>query len=202
MLINEQLKHLAIIAQRHPPLSVERQEALTEIVSVILRSGKLRLTHESKLYKEVYEEAIQNLFLYVCQNIEKYDPSRAPFMSWIYMLLYKDFMKKAMDERQKQLKTTIKSDNLLENLSSPEEAPFLSEILRETIEADLDNLFKKEYVFSHCQANFQSLMIKRISGESWQEISLELGIKVSTLSSFYQRCIDKYICKFKEYLSY
>lgn len=202
--LDKQLKHLAIVAQRHPPLSMERRQALAKLVQVILRSGKLRPPRKGKFYEDIYDEATQNLLLYVCENIERYNPERAPFMNWIRMLLYTDFFKKAFSEFTDkpviQLAKIYDYNNLVENIYLPEQPPLLSEKLRECIEADPDNLFKAAYIKPHTEANFQNLLKRRLSGESWEIISFDLRIKVSTLSSFYQRCIEKFAIKFQEYL--
>ncbi len=198
--LDEQLKQLAKVAQEHPPLSMERRIALTKLVEAILHSGRLWCPPRGQFHEDIYNEAKQNLLLYFCQKIEKYNPERGSVMAWVNMLLYRRFFRDAVaqvtDQQIKELPTL--SD--LENLASPEQTPLLSERVRQFIELDPENYFKKEYIGNNLQANFQALMRRRFLGDSWKDISVDFGIKVSTLSSFYQRCIKKLELRFKEYL--
>lgn len=198
---DEQLKLLAITAQRHPPLSRERREALGKLFELILpKFGSLRESRFSD--EEIYEEAIQNLFFYICKNIEKYNPDRAPFMSWVRMLLYVDFLNKAFDERAIQNKIMSSFDSSFENVYSLDQPPLLSEQIRECIESDAEGIFKKEHIKNNQEANFQSLAKRRFAGESWKDISADSGINIATLSSFYRRCMKKYKAKLQEYMSW
>ncbi|WP_019487323.1 hypothetical protein [Kamptonema formosum] len=49
--------------------------------------------------------------------------------------------------------------------------------------------------------NFQSLAIRILAREKWREISADLGIPISTLSSFYQRSIRELSPHIKLYLN-
>lgn len=198
---DDQLKLLAITAQRHPPLSLERREALGKLFELILpKLGSLRESRFSD--EEIYEEAIQNLSFYICKNIEKYNPDRAPFMSWVRMLLYVDFLNKAFDERAMQNKKISSFDSSIEKFYSLDQPPLWSEQLRECIELDAEDIFKKEHIKNHQEANFQSVAKRRFSGESWKDISADWGINIATLNSFYKRCMKKFKAKFQEYMSW
>ncbi|MCA1993700.1 MAG: sigma-70 family RNA polymerase sigma factor, partial [Coleofasciculus sp. S288] len=70
---------------------------------------------------------------------------------------------------------------------------------KECIDSDPENLFKKEHIENYPAANFQALLKQRLSGKSWKEVSSELDIKVSTITSFYSRCLNKFSSKLKEY---
>jgi hypothetical protein len=87
----------------------------------------------------------------------------------------------------------------LDNLALLEETESLTEILKECIEVDPGNLFKKEYLQNYPAANFQVLLQQRILGKSWKEISAEYDINVKTISSFYYRCVNKFSSKLREY---
>ena len=202
--LDDQLKQLAILAQRHPPLSMERRRALKKLVDAILQSGKFYYRYKNSFYEEVYKDGLQNLFLYICQEIEKYDPERGSFMAWVNMLLHKRFLKEAFSEAEeyqaKKISIASNWDRLLNNLALPEEMPSPSERLREYLELDPNDVFKKEYIKNYEEANFRDLMLWRLSGESWKSISIKLGIKVPTLSSFYRRCFSKFSLHLEEYL--
>lgn len=200
--LDSQLKQLATRAQQHPPLTVKRQLALTSLVQAILKSGRLCRPQRSQFlhrYEEIYEEARQELLFYICQNIDKYDPERGEVMAWCNVLLERRFFKEAIPkvlDKQGIQKMTL-SD--LDNFASPEEAPVLTELLKECIEQDTENLFKNEHIENHPAANFQALARRRILGKSWKEIAAEFDIKVPTVSSFYYRCLKKFSEKLKEY---
>ena len=200
--LNDQLKQLALVAQQHPPLTRKRQLAIAELVQAILKSGRLCRPHRGQFlhhYGEIHEEALQELLFYICQHIDRYNPERGTVMAWCNVLLERRFFKEAIPkilDKQGIKKITL-SD--LNELALPEEPPVLSEIVRECIELDPENLFKKEHIEKYPEANFQTLALRRILGKSWKEIAAEFNIKIPTLSSFYYRCLNKFSKKLKEY---
>lgn len=202
--LDEQLNQLAIAAQQYPPLTKERQLALTKLVNGIVQSGRLYHPHHgqfSGVYDDIYNEAVQELLLYICQNIDKYDPKRGDVMAWTNFLLERRFFTAAIPEfvdKQGVRKMTLFD---LDNFASPKPTKTLIELLKDCIESDLENLFKQEHIENHPAANFQTLVKQRISGKSWKDISAELNIKIPTLSSFYYRCLNKFSRKLKEYCS-
>jgi hypothetical protein len=82
-----------------------------------------------------------------------------------------------------------------------QENPSLLQEVFHYLESDPEGIFKSTHISKNPTVNFQLLAIKILSGYSWKEISAELGVKIPTLSSFYQRCLTKFAPKFKEYLS-
>ncbi|MGL5060942.1 MAG: hypothetical protein ACRC62_13285 [Microcoleus sp.] len=72
--------------------------------------------------------------------------------------------------------------------------------LREMIEEDPGDVFKSEAMSRYPQVNFQMLLLKRGDDVGWREMSEEYGVKVSTLSSFFQRSLQKFQARFQEYL--
>ncbi len=200
--LDEQLKQLAISAQQHPPLTQGRQLALRKLVNGIVQSGRLYRPQRGQFsgsYEDIYDEAVQELLLYICQNIEKYDSERGSVMAWVNVLLERRFFKEAIPKilGKPNLQKMTLSD--LDNLAPPEETESLTEILKECIESDPDNLFKKEYLQNYPAANFQALLQRRILGKSWKEISAEYDINIKTLSSFYYRCVNKFSSRLREY---
>lgn len=179
--LNERLKQLAIVAQKHPLLSVERQLALTKLVEKVLHSGKFRYPYKGQYYEDVYDDAQQNLLLYICQEIEKYNPERGTVIAWVNILLFTRFFREAIakvrDQHVMQLPTIFDLNNLI----LPEQMPLLSERIREFMEENSEDIFEKEYIENNLEANFQVLMKQILSEKSWQEISDKLEIKVSTL---------------------
>lgn len=200
--LDRQLKQLAISAQQQPPLTQKRQLALRQLVNGILTSGRLCRPQSGQfggVYEDIYDEAVQELLLYICQNIDKYNPERGEVMAWVNVLLDRRFFKEAipkiLDKKDMQRMTLSE----LDEIAPPESSPSLTEIIKQCIELDAENIFKKEHIENHPRANFQALAKQRLLGKSWKDISAEFGIKLSTVSRFYDRCLNKFSAKLKEY---
>ena len=199
----ENLKQLATIAQQNPPFTQAWQVALTKLVNLIICSGKLCHPQSGKfsagVYEDIYNEARQELLLYICQNIHKYDPERSSVMTWVNFLLERRFFPEAIPKILNEKGITKITDE--ENIASPKVTKDLTVILRECIESDPEDIFKNKYIENYPQANFQALVQRRLSGKSWKEISAEFEINLKTVSSFYYRCINQFAPKLKEYCS-
>jgi hypothetical protein len=202
--LDQELEQLALMAQQYPRLSLERQQNLTRLVNGILRSGRLCRPQHGRffgIYEEIYAEACQNLFLYICQSIEKYDPKRSSVMAWCNVLLDRRFFKEAIPIVLDQPCLERVSQYTLDHLSISVEAPTLTELLQECIESDPANCFQQEHIRDHPEVNFQALAIRRIAGRRWREISAEFGISIPTLAGFYQQNVVKFSDTFKKYCS-
>ncbi|MBH8554933.1 sigma-70 family RNA polymerase sigma factor [Nostocaceae cyanobacterium CENA357] len=202
--LDAQLKELALAAQRYTDLTKGKRIALTRLMNAIWQSGKLVRPYKGQfqlLYEDIYDEAVQNLFFYLCQNnnINRYDPERGEVMTWVNMLLTKRFFPEAIPK-------VIGKENEINLESShwetiPSFQPIsLFEQVRECIESDPELIFCKEHIKGHPEANFQAIAQRRCSGISWKDISAEWGIKITSLNTFYQRCLKKFADKLQEYL--
>ncbi|MBD1867994.1 sigma-70 family RNA polymerase sigma factor [Oculatella sp. FACHB-28] len=202
---NQQLGQLALSAQQHPPLSPERQSALRSLVQAILRSGRLCRPQQGKFsgfYQDIYDEALQELMLFICQHVERYNPERGTVMAWVNMLLDRRFFREAIPKvlgRQDVQRVTL-SD--LDNLTAPEPQETLTEKLKACVDQDPEDILKAEYIKDHPAATFQVLLQRRILGKSWKEISAEFDLKIPTVSSFYYRCLTKFSTRLKEYCTH
>jgi DNA-directed RNA polymerase specialized sigma24 family protein len=202
--LDPQLQALATLAQQHPPLTQERQIALQQLVNGILRSKRLGRPRQGQfvgIYEDIYSEAVQELLLYICQHIEKYDSSRGSVMAWVNVLLDRRFFREAipkvLGKPDVQRVSLSAIDHL--DLSSPESTPSLTEILEECVTADPENLLKMAHVRDCPTANFQVLMQRRLAGVSWEAIADEFEVKISTVSNFYYRCLSKFSPMLKAY---
>jgi hypothetical protein len=197
------LQQLALTAQQHPHLSPQRQLALTKLVNTVVQSN--RLGHPQKwqfsvdVYEDIYNEALQELLLYICKNIDKYNPERGSVIVWVNFLLQQRFFKEAVRKFFGQQNITHITDTHLENLALPEEPEDITKILIDCIKLDPEGIFKKEHIKEHPQANFQALAQQRILGKSWKEIAAQYNLKIPTVSCFYYRCLDKFANKIKTY---
>lgn len=195
--IDEKLKRLAIAAQQHPPQSKQRKEALSELFKEILRPGRLWKPRSNNFNENIYNDAVQELLLYVCQQIEKYDPKRAEFLVWVNALLPTRFFhlaySKANDKYVKQISKSWDLDNTSDNLS-------LLEKVRECVDTDQSELFKNECIKNYPQVNFKLLLERRLAGDTWEDISGDLGVGSTTLSNFYQRSLRKFSSYIRAYV--
>jgi DNA-directed RNA polymerase specialized sigma24 family protein len=197
---NEQLKQLAVTAQQCSLLNRERQLALTNLVHEVLHSGQLCRPQSRQfagVYQDIYDEAVQDLLLYICQNIDKYEPERGSVMAWVNVLLERRFFRDAIPKVIGQQQTERVTLAELNNIAPPTKSPRLVDLIKECIELDRENLFSQECIEQKPDANFQMLVLQRIAGKSWQEIAAKLEINVSTLTSFYSRCLAKFADKLK-----
>jgi hypothetical protein len=202
--LDEQLKDLVLVAQQHLNGTKERRIALTQLVNAIWQSGRLGHPYRGqfqRVYEDIYDEAVQSLFFYICQNdnIRKYASERASVMAWVNMLLERRFFPEAIPKIiGKKTETHLKQSDL-ENLKSSEPLSLFEQV-RQCIEDDPEGLFRNEHIRTHPEANFQAIAMRRYSGFSWKEISAEWDIDLKSLNTFYQRCLKRFAPKFKEYL--
>jgi DNA-directed RNA polymerase specialized sigma24 family protein len=213
--LDAHLKWLAIAAQQHPPRSPARQKALAQLISALQRSKKLARPRREQfqgMYEEIYAEALQRLFAHICDKIETYKPERGEVLQWANFLLNRQFFieasrevlpttYKGVDSRQMKRLTLDDLDRNNPSEINPQLVPLPSQQVLQCLEEDPGGLFQQTHIDNHPSATFQLLAIQRLEGYSWQEISDALGIRVPTLSSFYQRCLTKFAPQLKEYLA-
>lgn len=202
ILNDARLKQLAITAQETQPQTQERGYALKQLVEAIRLSGRLIRPHRNICspgsYNLIYEEAVNRTLLYVCQKIEKYDPTRGEgrFMNWVNFRLERLFI-----EVRREFPN---GDDFSPDFDIPQPGNYrsLGEEIRNCIAEDAKNIFKKAHIRNRPDANFQAIALATTSGKNWEEISVKFGgIKVSTLSTFFQRCCENFEAEIKEYLS-
>lgn len=191
--LDQQLSQLVTEASRHPVGHPRRQRSLTKIIRLIGQSHKL--WQENTPY---YEDALQQTWVYFCQNIcepgtaQQYDPNRSSIITWLNRYLkwrLKDYEIEKCENRSKRLASHIdEQQDVTANLAAPRDIP---PILTETlhwIETDISGDLCSTHVQQRPDINCQYLLLKRWPPEeSWETISTEAGLPVSTLSSFYQR---------------
>lgn len=213
--LDDRLRQLAIAAQHHPQGSSARRRALTELISVMQQSGRLSRPRRGQfpmLYEEIYAEALQRLFSFICERIDYYNPQKGEVLQWVNFLLNQRFfieasrdylptVYKGMDARSVKRLTLESLDQSNPYELNPQLIPHLSQEVKDCLEEDPEGLFAQTSIANHPAASFQYLALKRLEGYSWQDLSVELKIAIPTLSSFYQRCLTRFAPKLKIYLS-
>ena len=206
-LTDDQLKQLALEAQRHPARSPQRQHALTQLIEAIRRSGRLAHPHRSKFtpafYDLLYEEALNQTLTYVCRKIENYDPERGTaqkFMNWVNFRLDRQMIDCRRDFNEQEAQELPNLNDLEAIAAPPPETPSLAHTVRDYIATDPDDQFRTTHIRHHPEASFQAIALARFAERSWEDIAQEYAIKVPTLSSFFQRCCDKFAPQFQRLL--
>ncbi|MEM1290636.1 MAG: hypothetical protein AAGH67_04025 [Cyanobacteria bacterium P01_H01_bin.162] len=206
-LSDDQLKQLALEAQRHPARSPQRQHALTQLIEAIRRSGRLAHPHRSKFtpafYDLLYEEALNQTLTYVCRKIENYDPERGTaqkFMNWVNFRLDRQMIDCRRDFNEQEAQELPNLNDLEAIAAPPPETPSLAHTVRDYIAADPDDQFRTTHIRHHPEASFQAIALARFAERSWDDIAQEYAIKIPTLSSFFQRCCDKFAPQFQRLL--
>lgn len=213
--IDSHLKTLALKAQKHPPRSPARKIALAKLLSEIQRSGRITRPFRGlfvETYHEIYAEATQRLFTYICEEIDNYDPNRE-VLQWVNFLLKKRFFIEASREifpqyrggrKDQESKPWLTVDDLEikhPRLVRSQTTPFLSEEVQSCLLEDPEGLFQSTHVEDRPEANFQFLIKRRLAGYKWKEISEELGVPLPSLHSFYRRNLKRFAPKFRNYLA-
>lgn len=199
--VGEQLQRLVTDACRHPAGSVGRQKNLTSLIRLIAH----------KLWKEntpYYEDALQQTWVYFCQNIcegntgEVYNPTRGSVLTWLNTYLKRRLQDFYIDSQNRKSKFVpgkwgadedSETADPVDNLPASPDAPPLLEDVRAWAETDSTGELRKTRLQGHPQVTAQALILRRLPPEtSWKALAAELGVPASTLSSFYQRqCVPR-----------
>ncbi len=200
--MDESLRQLVAEACSYPPGSVKRQRALTRII---------RLTSK-KLWREStphYEDALQQTWVYFCQNIceantadHPYDPTRGTVSTWLNAYLKRRLQDGYIRDQETRHRAapakTLTSDpdhpkNPVEDVAAPPDLPPILETVQLWVERDASGDLCATHIEGHPQVNCQTLILRRMPPEQgWKDLSAEFGLPISTLSSFYQRqCLPR-----------
>lgn len=213
--LDNHLRQLALIAQKQPKGSTARQKALTDLIGTLMRSRKLCRPRQGQfrmLYEDIYAEALQRLFSFVCERIDDYSTQRGEVLQWVNFLLSRRFfieasrdylpvVYKGMDARSVKRLTLEQLDQSSPIDLNPQLIPSLSQEVKACLIEDPERLFQQAHVADNPAANFRYLALKRLDGYSWKDLSAEFGIPVPTLSSFYRRYLARFAPTLKNYLS-
>ncbi|MBC1191670.1 hypothetical protein PN434_14305 [Microcystis aeruginosa CS-558/01A06] len=219
---------LALKAKSYPKGSKDRLKYLTKLTNAILQSRPSCRNYRNLPYPicmELQNEAIQKVFFQLYdKKLDEYDPNQGHLLHWFRETLGFRFldlcdkyvMGRLVQENNK--KKRVRDESLdkpvyqnddpsstthLDNLEQPETAhPRHREYekLRELIEQDPTGKFRQAHVEKREEVTFQVIALGRIDGRSWNDLSEQWNIKVSVLSSFYQRSIQRFKPIFRDYL--
>lgn len=205
----EEIRNLVRETCRHLSGSSDRQRGLTQLVRLIVKSGKL--WQDTAPY---YEDALQQTWMYFCRNLceantgEKYDPNLSSVITWLNAYL-KRRLQDGYIQEQKELAQTVSQQMLEElidfgeTLAGPGEIPPILEMTRQWIQTDPDGELRRTHIQGHPLVTCQVLLLERLPPEtSWKALAAEFDLSISTLTSFYRRqCIPR-LRKFGESQGY
>jgi uncharacterized membrane-anchored protein YjiN (DUF445 family) len=207
--IDDRLKQLAIAAKNHPPKTVERQKAVTKLYMEIEKYKIIKCPQNQNFSREIYQEicaeAKQELMFRVCKEVHNYRPEKE-VSQWVNFLMSKCFQEatpKVIGVKERKHLYCENMDLFFNKLEVQAKHDFyrIEVALIELIKEDPDDAFKSEVSKKYPQVNFQLLLVKRVIEDvGWQQISQELGVSISNLSSFYRRSLEKFTSRFREYL--
>ena len=198
----EHLRQLVAETCRHKINSIQRQQGLTLVVRLIVKSG--RLWRENAPY---YEDALQQTWLYFCRNLceaatgDRYDPNRSSVITWLNAYLRRrlqDF--RIQEQNHIQHISAIQvyrmddlSSDAIALLEGPPDIPPILETTRQWVKIDPDGDLRRTQIQGHPEINCQVLLLQRLPPEtSWEVLAAQYGLSVSTLSSFYRRqCLPR-----------
>ncbi|HLO89008.1 MAG TPA: sigma-70 family RNA polymerase sigma factor [Nostocaceae cyanobacterium] len=196
--IHEALELLALKAQSLPRESFSRKRALNELVSKIQKSGRLYSKHKYS-NPDIYDEAIQETWVYIFRRIDQYDPAQGKVITWVNTILeYRcidELRKKKRTEHDSLDKPKYEDGNIskVDMISDDIQSATLGEELVDYIEEDPQGIFTTAHVKNHPEANFRAIVLFIVEGYTWREISEKWNIPIPTLSRFFVRQIKKFI---------
>ncbi|MBD2103155.1 sigma-70 family RNA polymerase sigma factor [Leptolyngbya sp. FACHB-261] len=208
--LEARLHQLVITTCQEKPGSLKRSRGLTQLIRLVLRSGKLW-----KEYAPYYEDALQQTWLYFCRNLceattgEAYDPNRSSISTWLNAYLKRrlqDYRIQTEQARRTQASSHGDADDLLDPLDlleAPADIPPILEATQRWAEYDATDELRRTHIQGHPRVNCQVLILRRLPPEtSWKDLSIEFNLPIPTLSSFYQRqCLPR-LRKFGELQGY
>jgi hypothetical protein len=191
----------------------------------IQASGKLYCKGRYDYPPEVYNEALQQVWLYLCENIDRYDPSKATVITWVNNMLGWRFQdaadrhrnrKRVSRDNQREWVQTLCLDASLRSSDSdgesgetyldsiPQETPpFMpADKLRGYIENDPQGIFQHRHIRNHPEANYRTIALFYLEDKSWAEIVavFDNQIPYGTVTGFFWRACRHFAPQFQDYL--
>lgn len=194
---------------------LEKQMALTELMTLLMERIKTEFPKPSNigLSEYIYEETLQNLMMYIFQNIHRYNANK-PVMAWVIFLFSKR-KNNVFNWLNWGGKVTYKYEagnkdgdeyeiDIIESYQPRELNPLPSEKLIEFIKEDPEGLLAGKLFKKNPKASFQVILLKKNEEcKTWKEIveELNLGKTHGPVSTFYERCCDEFRPYFRKYLN-
>jgi len=185
--LNAQLSQLIIEACSFPPRSLGRRSRLEQAIRIIQQSEQLWIERTPE-----YEDALQQTWLFLCRNPEKYDPERGEVIPWLNTYLkyrLKDKQILNWEEQKKIVQSSAGFRDPVEELPSPEPIPPMLDEVLQWIKAGEENQLCTACLRGRPEVNCQALLLRRLPPEvSWETIAAEFGLKsISSIAMLHKR---------------
>ncbi|NJM56949.1 MAG: sigma-70 family RNA polymerase sigma factor [Synechococcales cyanobacterium RU_4_20] len=189
------LQTLALLVQRAPQGSPERQRCLNRLVNGLQRSGKIWRGGGS-ISPDGYEEALQVTWLYFCKNIDRYDPELAAspatwFNSYLKFRIKDYNIAQSAESKRRAIAQWFNDTDPNGGLDpvhcipAPDQIPPILEEVHHWLATDQSLL---EIRLSQCPAvNCCLLIRRRLPPETtWKDLAQEFGVEWFQLNNFYR----------------
>jgi hypothetical protein len=205
---NENLDQMVLIAQQAPSGSKVFKVTQEQIIKTLFdyfsahyNSSNVATT-TYKVQDYIYDEALQNLYFCLLQNIGHHTefPSFNSLLRWAEFLFRKRFLPEAKKRNNNMYAYTKDISSVDNELIYENENKSLLEMVRQCIEEDENQVFKNKYLHRKYSFNFQDIILRRLDGYTWREISDEFNVRISTLAAFYHRSLSELAPLIKEYI--
>jgi RNA polymerase sigma factor (sigma-70 family) len=214
--LNQQLQELVEEIKQYSAnadsavIRVKRRIALNKFVNAVVNSGRVR--KQTKWlglpnYEDYHNEALQLTLMEICNKIDEYNP-QYPVMAWVNKIFHWRFIDVVNKEKRKGITKIPKGEKLSPVLSLDEITKEIrqsnqlsqTEVIKEVIKKDPEKYLISQQLRGHPDANLKAILLFLLEGKKWKEISQELGVPLTTASSFYQRRMHKIIEYLKKYI--
>lgn len=189
-------KELSNSVRRHPPRSLTRERLINKMLSLIQRSP--RLYRPKGIPNDIYEEALQRTLIYISNNIDRYGHRINSIMTLVNCKL--KFCILDIYRQQRRREIPFSSINKFHDFYA-KDIPSLAEELAEYIHLDPNKTFESTHLRNRPDATFKYILIQRLNGFTFDEISKELEIPVPSLQSFYSRSAKRFLPELRKALS-
>lgn len=197
----QQIQQLIEEVKKHSE-PIKRRIALTKFLQAIYQHKNLLVMPSYTMmpdYEEIHQQALQDTLLVVSQKIDSYESGK-PLLPWIAGIFRNKFYDALKRHRPNKV-NFISLDCFSYNLSSLSQDD-LRQTMQDFLLDDPENILKTTTVRGCPHITLQKLLwLIHIEDKTWETIAAELNSKISTLSSFYQRNIQKHKAYFQKYLS-
>ncbi|MEH2247820.1 sigma-70 family RNA polymerase sigma factor [Nostoc sp.] len=193
--LNQQLQQLVAEACSHSARSLMRRQKLSEIVRVVMKSGKL--WKENTAY---YNDALQQTWLYFCRNPEQYNPQSCSVITWLDNCLkwrLQDFRSSEAENLARTVPVSMLGiEEITKTIESLPAAAEIPPILEETYQwafTDPEKDLASTYIKGRPDVTCQILILRRLPPEtSWKDIAKKFNLPPSTAPNFYKReCLPR-----------
>lgn len=214
--LNQQLQELVEEIKQYSAnadsavIRVKRRIALNKFVDAVVNSGRVR--KQTKWlglpnYEDYHNEALQLTLMEICNKIDEYNP-QYPVMGWVNKIFHWRFIDVVNKEKRKGITKIPKGEKISPVLSLDEITKEIrqsnqlsqTEVIKEVIVKDPEKYLISQQLRGHPEANLKAILLFLLEGKKWKEISQELGVPLTTASSFYQRRMHKIIDYLKKYI--